>query len=292
MHASTQEMGLDGMRALVAQKNYVAALDAIEAWLAEHPDDAQVRFLEGIALTEQNRVDEAITVFAALAAEFPKLPEPHNNLAVLYASRGEYIKARDALLVAINTHPSYATAHENLGDIYAKMAGLAYDKALELDRQNQSAKAKLALMRDLISIPTPAGGSPAPREVSDAPDSEEVVEPGDTEQAVLGALNDWAMAWSAQHVEDYLGAYGPSFRPANGASREQWAASRRGRVTGPRYIRVEIGDARVELLGEGAARVSFVQGYQSDTYADRVRKVVQMVETRGRWLIVDERVAE
>ena len=186
MHASAQEMGLDGMRALVAQKNYVAALDAIEVWLAEHPDDAQVRFRVGIVLTEQNRVDDAIAVFAALAAAFPKLPEPYNNLAVLYASRGEYIKARDALLVAINTHPSYATAHENLGDIYAKMAGLAYDKALELDGQNQSAKAKLALMRDLVSISAPAGGLPVPREASEALDSAEAVEPGNTEQAVLG----------------------------------------------------------------------------------------------------------
>jgi len=54
--------------------------------------------------------------------------------------------------MAINTHPSYATAHENLGDIYAKMAGLAYHRALQLDRANSSAKAKLELMRDLISV--------------------------------------------------------------------------------------------------------------------------------------------
>jgi len=69
------------------------------------------------------------------------------------------VKVRDSLLLAINTHPTYATAHENLGDIYVKMAELAYDKALQLDGGNESAKAKLALMTDLISIEQPAGSS-------------------------------------------------------------------------------------------------------------------------------------
>jgi hypothetical protein len=53
--------------------------------------------------------------------------------------------------MAIRTHPSYATAHENLGDIYAKMASQAYDKALQLDRGNQAAQSKLNLIKDLFS---------------------------------------------------------------------------------------------------------------------------------------------
>ena len=55
------------------------------------------------------------------------------------------------MLQAINTHPSYATAHENLGDIYAKMASLAYTRALSLDTSNTAAKGKLALIDDLFS---------------------------------------------------------------------------------------------------------------------------------------------
>ena len=47
------------------------------------------------------------------------------DLAVLYAGRGEYEKARESLEMAIRTHPSYATAHENLGDVYAKLASQA-----------------------------------------------------------------------------------------------------------------------------------------------------------------------
>jgi tetratricopeptide (TPR) repeat protein len=67
------------------------------------------------------------------------------------ASQGQYDKASLALEKAIKTHPSYATAHENLGDIYAKMASDAYDKALQLDSSNARAKTKLSLVKELFS---------------------------------------------------------------------------------------------------------------------------------------------
>ncbi len=59
-------------------------------------------------------------MFTKLSEDYPELPEPYNNLAVLYAQQKQYDKARTALEMAIRTHPSYAIAYENLGDIYAK----------------------------------------------------------------------------------------------------------------------------------------------------------------------------
>src|SRR4030067_195207 len=59
--------------------------------------------------------------------------------------------ARLALEKAIRTHPSYTTAHENLGDIYAKMASQAYDRALQLDRSNTATQTKLAMIQDLFA---------------------------------------------------------------------------------------------------------------------------------------------
>jgi len=166
-------------RKLFAQGNYSPALDRVDAFLSKQPKDARARFLKGLILTEQGKQADAIVVFTALTQEFPELPEPYNNLAVLYAAQGQDEKARRALEMAIRTHPSYATAHENLGDIYAKMAREAYDKALQLDSNNASAKTKLALVRELFSTkpgsqalvksvvaePTPAGPKVA---VSDA----------------------------------------------------------------------------------------------------------------------------
>jgi tetratricopeptide (TPR) repeat protein len=98
--------------------------------------------------------------FPELTEDYPELPEPYNNLAVLYAAQADYERAKNSLEMAIRTHPSYATAHENLGDIYAKMASQAYDKALQLDKSNTSAQTKLALIRDLFS-PTPRAQEPS-----------------------------------------------------------------------------------------------------------------------------------
>jgi len=116
---SAQPPGLDEVRRLVREFRLDDALTAIDARLAADPADRQARFLKGVVLAERKEDEKAIEVFTALARDFPTLPEPYNNLAVLHASQGVYEQARDALLKAINTHPSYATAHENLGDIYA-----------------------------------------------------------------------------------------------------------------------------------------------------------------------------
>jgi tetratricopeptide (TPR) repeat protein len=155
------------------------AMSKADAFLAQHPRDAQMRFLKGVILTEQNKQAEAIAVFAKLTEDFPDLPEPYNNLAVLYAASGQYDKARTALENAIRTNPSYATAYENLGDVHAKLASQAYDKALQLDSKNSAAKSKLTLLRSLaVSSAKPAAPiaaaktpapAPAPTVVAQAP---------------------------------------------------------------------------------------------------------------------------
>ncbi len=136
---------------ILKQGQQEKALERANSFLATHPKDAKVRFIKGLILTEQNKTGDAIKTFTSITEDHPELPEPYNNLAVLYASQGQYEKAKTALEMAINTHPSYATAHENLGDIYAKMASQAYDKALQLDKSNANAQSKLALIKDIFS---------------------------------------------------------------------------------------------------------------------------------------------
>ena len=136
---------------LYGQGKLQPALDKIEIFLKAQPRDPQGRFLKGLVLTEQKRTADAIQVFTGLTEDFPELPEPYNNLAVLYASQGNYEKAKSALELAIHTHPSYATAHENLGDIYAQLASRAYDRALSLDKNNTTAQVKLSMVKDLFT---------------------------------------------------------------------------------------------------------------------------------------------
>lgn len=127
------------------------ALGKTNEYLAKHPADPQMRFMKGVLLTEQNKSDEAIAVFTKLTEDYRDLPEPYNNLAVLYAANGQYEKARIALEKAIRTNPSYMTAYENLGDVYGKMASQAYDKALALGTTTPPAKSKLTLLRTFSS---------------------------------------------------------------------------------------------------------------------------------------------
>src|SRR5258706_12957003 len=135
---------------LYQQGQTAQALEQVNAYLASKPKDAQARFLKGVILTDQKKNEEAIKVFTELTEEYPELPEPYNNLAVLYASLGQYERAKIALELAIRTHPSYATAHENLGDIYAQLASRAYDKALQLDKGNTTAQTKLSMIKELF----------------------------------------------------------------------------------------------------------------------------------------------
>ncbi len=138
----------DVQKLLAAGKN-AEALQKADQFLTTKPRDPMMRFLRGISLSQAGRTPEAITTFQKLTEDFPELPEPFNNLAVLYAQQGQYDKSRTALEMAIRTNPSYATAYENLGDVYAKLASQAYSKALQIDTRSAVAP-KLAMIRDLF----------------------------------------------------------------------------------------------------------------------------------------------
>ncbi len=171
MSDSVQADDLKDIAQQASQGQQAAALNRINAYLNTNPTDVQAMFIRGVILAEQNRRDEAIKVFSDITAKYPNLPEPYNNLAVLYADQGQYDKARKALETAIKTHPSYATAHENLGDIYARMASEAYGKALQLDNGNTRAQGKLSLIKDLFSSTgKPIQLASKPSEASKSPD--------------------------------------------------------------------------------------------------------------------------
>jgi len=174
---------------LYGQGKVQPAMDKVDVFLRAQPKDPQGRFLKGLLLTEQKRVPEAIQVFTGLTEDYPELPEPYNNLAVLYASQGNYDKAKSALELAIHTHPSYATAQENLGDIYAQLASRAYDRALQLDKNNTTAQVKLAMVKEIFSkgagqrAPTAPASAPAPAPTTSAPAKPEVVAKTDVKPA-------------------------------------------------------------------------------------------------------------
>ncbi len=303
-----------------------SALEKVNGFLAANPKDAQGRFLKGLVLTEMNRYADAIKVFTGLTEDYPELPEPYNNLAVLYAAQADYERAKNSLEMAIRTHPSYATAHENLGDIYAKMASQAYDKALQLDKSNTSAQTKLALIRDLFS-PTPrpqeaaksgetgkgkskppakpvpnqdaATNESEPKPAStgtdvDAPQSgketvKTAAEPSIEPKAQIERmLRAWAAAWSARDADSYLGFYSPQFKVPPGSNFTTWSEDRKVRINRPEFIKVSLDRIKIKLKGE-SAQASFTQRYESNIVKDTGYKTLSLVRDGATWKIVEER---
>ncbi|MES2682848.1 MAG: tetratricopeptide repeat protein [Pseudomonadota bacterium] len=289
------------------------ALKTLDKYLATAPQDAEARFTRGLVLVKLNKTEDAIKVFADLTRDYPQLPEPYNNLAVLYAQQGDYEKARDALEAALATHPAYATAHENLGDIYAALAGAAYNRASMLDTGNQAVRYKQNLINQLdtgigaaagsgstqvaAAAPKPAAATPvvaapaAPVTAASTPAAATAAAaPGDAVDSggVNSALTAWAKAWSARDVDAYVAQYAPDFVPEGGLSRATWEQQRRDRITRPSRIGVRALNPEITKIGADRVRVSFVQEYQSDTFSDQVNKVLEFKSTPSGWKIVRE----
>jgi len=286
---------------MMQRGDYAAALSALDAQLRSNPQDAEARFVRGLALTQLDRVPDAIRAFADLTRDYPQLPEPYNNLAVLYAQEGDYEKARDALEAALATHPSYATAHENLGDIYAALAGAAYNRALMLDQGNRGVQQKLSLISQMDgaaapvaplqpaeSQPQPAESQPQPAESQQQPaESQPSAEaPFDT-APIQSAVNTWAQAWQNQDLPAYFFAYARTFTPEGGLSRSAWETQRRDRISRPETITLRISNLQVQSV-PGGAIATFTQDYSADTYSDSVTKVLEMVREDGNWKITRE----
>lgn len=307
---------------LLRQGQAKQALEQVDGYLAKNPKDASARFLRGVILTEMKRDSEAIAIFTKLTEDYPNLPEPYNNLAVIYAQQKQYDKAKTALEAAIRTHPSYATAHENLGDIYARLASQAYDKALQLDSSNKTAQTKLSMISNLMMVSAQTATPPAAQSVAVAtaepkpaplptPVVKKAAEPekpapqpaakpepvpaaGNVGDDVAKVIAAWAEAWSNKNAKAYLAFYASDFRAPRGESRAAWEAERTKRVTKPGKINVTIEGARVthEVTPEGADQVvvKFRQHYKSATLSSSSNKTLLMTRQNGQWKILQERI--
>ncbi len=299
------------------------ALIKADVYLASKPTDPQMRFLKGVIQRSSGKQPEAISTFTKLTEDYPELPEPYNNLAVLYAGQGQYDKARAALEMAIRTNPSYSTAHENLGDVYARLASQAYNKALQLDGANAAVPPKLALIREVFkpnlnnqrpaaSVAAPAvnaatAAAPAPAVTSAPTAAPKVVAPASpaivaetpssppakpvasngAAKEVEGAVHAWAKAWAAKDMSGYLGAYGKEFSPPGKQSRSAWEAERRQRIVGKASISVKLENLTVSV-NENKAVAKFRQSYRADALAVSSRKSLELQKTGDQWLIVKE----
>ena len=304
------------------------ALTKADQRLSATPRDPQLRFLKGVAQADSGKPADAVATFTKLTEDYPELPEPYNNLAVLYANQNQLDKARTALEMAIRTNPSYATAHENLGDIYAKLASQAYNKALQLDAANAtSVKPKLALIRELFSAdiakgakpaaaapapavvatqrpapaPAPAAAptpTPAPAATAAAPAATPAPAPAAVPDAAKqeAAKDDKEVtaavqAWAAAWAAKDMKAY----LAAYGKDFDPPGRMTRAAWEKEREARI-VGKSKITVqvsdlnvsVNGNKATARFRQAYSADSLNVSSRKTLDLVESNGRWLIVRE----
>ena len=293
---------------LTRDGKFSEALTRADRFLSNKPRDAQMRLLKGVAQRDAGKTADAISTFTRLTEEFPELPEPYNNLGVLYADQNQIDKARAAFEAALRTHPSYATAHENLGDVYAKLSSTAYSKALQIEGANAAVTPKLTLSRQLagpgqakivtVAPSTPATPAAAPAPV---PTVREPVAPAKPEPAPAKPNNDaatreaeaavqnWVVAWSNKDLKAYFNAYAKDFSPAGGASRSAWESERRSRIEGKSKISVRLEGLQVVVNGNKAT-AKFRQDYRANGIAISSRKTLELVKHGDGWKIVREAV--
>ena len=237
-----------------------------DAFLKANPKDAQMRFLKGVILSQRGRRDEATAVFIGLTQDYPELPEPYNNLAVIYASQGAYEKARDALETALRVTPDYATAHENLGDVYAAMAARSYEKAHRLDSRNAPAQRKFEAARAVLAAPgakTAAAPTPTPVAVPDASASQPL-----RSQVAVGLPSPASSRASVPGV----GASAPDI---------VIPADARSVPSGSNVVAIEQAPARTSDSGSDTSRIALAASSPSD--ADRAKPVAAVTTAVQQW---------
>ncbi|MCH7342252.1 tetratricopeptide repeat protein [Pelomonas sp. CA6] len=122
------------------------ALKLTEAALAQDAGNPKLRFSHASMLLELQRLDAAQAQLESLVQDYPDLPDPYNNLAVVHAAHGRYEQARQALERALLLQPDHAQALENMGDVLTRLAQQSYERALKLALGDASSL-KLKLQR-------------------------------------------------------------------------------------------------------------------------------------------------
>ena len=110
-----------------------------------------------------------------------------------------------------------------------------------------------------------------------------------TPQAIVQErLAAWVAAWSAKSFSLYAGFYAPSFEPADGSSRANWAKQREQRLATPKRVQVEVRNLKLKAAGDDVVLAEFEQHYSSDSYSDVTLKTLKWVRVGGQWLIERE----
>lgn len=141
------------IRLLLARGELPAALARAEAATKAQPGDSQMRFLFGVVLMDLQRNAQALEVFSGMSQDFPELPEPFNNIALLQVRLGQPELARLALDTALRNDPGHRQARLNLAQVHLMLAAQALQLAATAAPADREVLQKLQAVRALLALP-------------------------------------------------------------------------------------------------------------------------------------------
>ena len=284
---SFAQTDINEIKLLLKNGKYKIAENIINGAIEENLNNPEILFYKGIIETNLGKTNQAIDTFRGLTERFPELPEPFNNLAVLYAEKGQFRLAKEILEQAIKTNPSYLTAHINLGDIFTKMASEAYNKALEIDKSNNIAITKLSMITQLFNYNPNTKNT-----VIDSVNTKKEVKitklsKKELKKVILNSIENWKTAWESKDVESYFDSYSSNFIYPNNMTKSQWQKYRTNRILPKKIISISISNIKFKFKKEKII-ATFTQNYKSGRLNQTSNKNLTFVAESGQWFIVEE----
>jgi len=297
----------DSMQQLIVQQQYAKAIHSGEQTLRQSPNDSNTRFLTAYAYQMSGKTDRAIKMYEDLIRDEPQLPEPRNNLAMIFLEKGDYDRASQLLVSAINTRINYAIAYDNLSQVYKGIASEAYRRAIsqtsepakythdiELTAITRLDNSSAGSQTQIASLPTSKPVLPKATVKEDpvievASTTPSLVNVANLDTLMIEKVMNWANAWSSKDFDTYTGSYTPDYRDKFN-THAQWAKHRRGRILRPGDIKVDVSGFSVKQRSSNKVTVDFTQAFSSPSYRDRVVKRLDFERVGNQWKISKERV--
>jgi tetratricopeptide (TPR) repeat protein len=135
---------------LLKQEKFTDALQFVQAYLIDHPNDPQMKFWLALLLNKKGSTQESLALYREITQQYPELAEPHNNLGMLLAQQGELEEAKLEFEMALREQPDMAFAMENLSQVYLLLTEQTLKKALALNPQSRTLAAKLQIVEAFI----------------------------------------------------------------------------------------------------------------------------------------------
>ena len=142
----------DQVKKLLRQEKFQRAEVLVDKFMAVNPRDPQMRFWKAWITDRTGDKQVALEMYLSLTQDYPEIPEPFNNLAVLYAAKGQFSVAKEALDAALRANPNYADAHENMGDVLIQLANYSFKRSLQINPAQRGVSRKINLLKPSLEI--------------------------------------------------------------------------------------------------------------------------------------------